>query len=546
MVNYFTNTGLFAAPNDSLSGQFFQTDSQSMQRVVDAQGNTIGDYDPSDPASLKTLLAQTAAAYQQAGIPFDQNSVYVQDRAGNQTPVMQLPGISAGQGPAQGGGSLGSVPPPPPPNPPSVPTTPYQPPTVPTVPYQPTVPTSPVQSITPPQPTQSIPGQQTGLTPGDSSSMGPMPGFPTTLPGMGMPASTPPPGQSAYPTPLPGNIATPPLPPPEIVQTPQLPTIAGLTTPTTPVNQPTVTDTDISKFIPTTSQQQQDIVNQGIAQSQGVANQDFQQLQSLIGPYIQQQFSQYTDPNSSQYRSTIGQLNNMGVANGGAFPQALADKLAPLISQGAMTLGQEALVPGFANQQSLVNQGAVDQSQLGLDPLQRFIEQQNFTQQQTLANQLADKGASAQFGSGVGGLLGGGLGAAAGGAFGGIPGAMIGGMIGGQGGKAVGSGGVSWICGHLKNMGLVTEDELRGVHERLYPSIFKHPIHWLHYLLCAPRLITLCDQAGIPWDEVKKVLIDAVLAEPDTEKSWQIYRAECQRLTLRYAPELWQLEAFQW
>lgn len=316
-----------------------------------------------------------------------------------------------------------------------------------------------------------------------------------------------------------------------------------LSTPGTPVNQATA-PSDINPYIPATSQQQQDIVNQAIKQSQGLAGDNLTQLRGILDPYIQQQFQSFTDPKGSQYQSTIGQLNNVGMADSGAFPQALADKLAPLLSQGAYQLGEQTLIPSFLNQQNLVGQGAQVQSNLGLDSLQRFIEEQNFQQQGDLAKQLASQGASAQFGSGIGGLLGGGLGAAGGGLLGGLPGAFIGSQLGSQGGQAIGGGGgLSWICGHLKKLKLATEDEVERVHIRLRPSIFRHPIHWLHYLYNAPRLITLADQAGADWQAVKEILVDAVLAEPDPESAWQIYRAECESLCARYAPELWKLES---
>lgn len=362
------------------------------------------------------------------------------------------------------------------------------------------------------------------------------------------PGANPPPAQSQQPLPnQPPLQANPPSnwPPPQGSTNPNpttpintftvdpnapvnsdLPTIPGLSTPTTPVNAPTV-QTDISSSIPATSQQQQNIVNQGIAQSQNVAGQNVASLQSILGPYVQQQFSQYTDPNSPANAQMMGELNNMGMADSGAFPQALASRLAPLLSQDYMQLGTSALEPSFQTQQSLVQSGTEDQSNLGLASLQRYIDQQNFQNQSTLANQLADKGQPSNFQQGVGGassLLGG-----LGGFFQGLPGL-----------KQVTSG--TWICTHLKKLGLATEEEVKNVHHRLYPSVFRHPLHWMVYLAYAPRLIEYCDAASVDWKAVKEVLVDQVLAEPDSEKAWQIYRAECQRLTLRYAPELWKLE----
>jgi hypothetical protein len=327
------------------------------------------------------------------------------------------------------------------------------------------------------------------------------------------------------PTPLP--VIPPgggPITPDQNIQ--PLPNIPGLSNPGTPVNTATVPSTDISPYLPTTSQQQQDIINQSIAQSQGVGQQNVQSLQDILGPYVQSQVKNWTDPNSPDYQSTIGALNNVGRADAGTFGQSLASRLAPLIGQNMMTLGTNALQPSFTTQQGLVNTGAGTQSNLGLASLQRFIDQQNFQQQATLANQLADKGqpSSAQNAVGMGSSI---L-------------SSLGSFGQGLGGFKQIAG--TWICTHLKKLGLATIEEVEHVHIRLRPSIFRHPIHWITYLVNAPHLIVLCDVASVDWKAVKEVLVNQVLAEPDSEKAWQIYRAECQRLTLQYAPELWTLE----
>ena len=346
-----------------------------------------------------------------------------------------------------------------------------------------------------------------------------------------------PPSQVTPSTPPPVTPPPPTVNPPSVpIDTPPLPNIPGLSNPqvpntpatpqATPINVATVPDTDISPYIPTTSQQQQNVINQGIAQSQGVAQQNVQSLQDILGPYVQSQMKNWTDPNSPDYQSTMGQLNNVGRADPNTFAQSLSSRLAPLIGQNMMSLGTNALQPSFTTQQGLVNTGAGTQSNLGLASLQRFIDQANFQQQSTLANQLADKGqpSSAQNAVGMGSSILGGLGGV---------GQLIGGLTGGKG---------TWICTHLKKLKLATIEEVEAVHVHLRPSIFRHPVHWITYLLRAPRLIVLCDEASVDWKAVKEVLVDQVLAEPDSEKAWQIYRAECQRLTLKYAPELWTLE----
>lgn len=215
-------------------------------------------------------------------------------------------------------------------------------------------------------------------------------------------------------TPVSPQPATPPAGPITPDQNiPPLPNIPGLSTPnlpntpatpqSTPVNVATVPQTDISPYIPTTSQQQQDVINHAITQSQGVANQNVQSLQDIMGPYVQSQVKNWTDPNSPDYQSTMGQLNNFGRADPNTFAQSLSSRLAPLIGQNMMTMGTSALTPSFQNQQNLVSSGASTQSNLGLASLQRFIDLQNFEKQAALSNQLADKGQPSGAQQGIGG-----------------------------------------------------------------------------------------------------------------------------------------------
>lgn len=208
---------------------------------------------------------------------------------------------------------------------------------------------------------------------------------------MSQPAAQPAPTQ----TPLP---AQPPL-----QGGPAIDPNSPLSTPDAPVNQASVPNTDISPYIPATSNQQQDIIKQAIAQSQGVGQQNVQSLQDILNPYVTSQVKNWTDPNSPDYQATMGNLNNFGRADSNTFGQSLASRLAPLIAENQMKLGTNALQPSFTTQQGLVTSGANTQSNLGLASLQRFIDQQNFDKQAALANQLADKGQPSNFQQGVGG-----------------------------------------------------------------------------------------------------------------------------------------------
>ena len=176
---------------------------------------------------------------------------------------------------------------------------------------------------------------------------------------------------------------------PEVPQGPELPT--GIPS-----------STDISAFIPAVSNQQENVVNQAIQQSRGVADTNVADLSKLLQDNILAQMTNWTDPNSPDYQATMGQLNNVGRADANTFGQSLSSRLAPLMSESMTQLGQGALLPSFQNQQNLVSGGAATQSQLGLAPLQRFIDLQNFQKQSALANQLADKGQPSNMQQGIG------------------------------------------------------------------------------------------------------------------------------------------------
>lgn len=312
-----------------------------------------------------------------------------------------------------------------------------------------------------------------------------------------------------------------PTPPPFTVDQNQ-----PLSTQQTPINQATA-PSDINAYLPNASSQQADLIKQALEQSRGTANQNASDLNDLYSQNILAQMKNWTDPNSPTYQQTMGQLNNVGRADQNTFGQSLSSRLAPLISDSLTRSSEGALIPSFTNQQNLIGKGYGVQSDLGLAPLQRYMQQQDFTQQATLANQLADKGQPSGMQSGLGGAAS---------------------LLGGLGSLGQGLGGFAqlkntWICTRLKELNLATEMEVEAVHEKLAGSLFKHPIYWLHYIYSAPSLINLADAQAVDWSEIKPVLIDAVLAEPDSEKAFQIYKGECQRLCELYAPRLWNLVA---
>lgn len=239
-----------------------------------------------------------------------------------------------------------------------------------------------------------------------------------------------------------------------------------------------------------------------------------QTIQDLIGKQTAATAADLTNPNSPTYQSFSGLMNNMGITpSSGAFQAGMGG----VLGQSAANAENAALggvsLPALSGIQGLSGFG-LQQAQ-GQSGLGHLNDMGDFGLQAGLASKLAGSGGGSN---------------------------MLGNIFAGLNtGANVYSAGKqpTWICTKLKNIGLATQLEVEAVHVRLRPSIFRHPIHWLHYLYNAPRLIALCDQASLDWQPVKAVLIDQVLAEPDPEKAWQIYRGECQRLCEVYAPNLW-------
>lgn len=302
-----------------------------------------------------------------------------------------------------------------------------------------------------------------------------------------------------------------------------------LSTPDTPVNQSTVPNTDISPYIPATSTQQQDIIKNAIAQSQGVGQQNVQSLQDILNPYVTSQVKNWTDPNSPDYQATMGNLNNFGRADNNTFGQSLASRLAPLIAQNQMSLGTNALIPSFNTQQGLVSSGAGTQSNLGLASLQRFIDQQNFDKQAALANQLADKGQPSNFQQGVG--AGSSLLSGVGNFMQGLPGAKI------------VADATSYVCLELIKRNLLSESDMDDFHFHIVPAVMKKGRAFWKYAMDGKKLVDAVnldrDKASIIWKEIKPLLFDEVMKEPNACKAVDRYASACHILCNLSDRSLW-------
>lgn len=95
---------------------------------------------------------------------------------------------------------------------------------------------------------------------------------------------------------------------------------------------------------------------QAQGQIAGLENQNQGQVQSLLNNY-DQSFMQSLGPGGNLGQQMAGEYNNYGITpSSGAFQQGLGNTLGQLGAQNALTLGQEALMPGIQAQYGSLGQ----------------------------------------------------------------------------------------------------------------------------------------------------------------------------------------------
>lgn len=120
----------------------------------------------------------------------------------------------------------------------------------------------------------------------------------------------------------------------------------------------------------------------------------------------------------------------------------------------------------------------------------------------------------------LGGATSGGLAGAPLGPAGIAAGAIGGGLLGGSK-----SGGGSFICTHLKNMGYMTQEEVNQVHAKIFTSKFRHFYSLFAYSVLAPLFIVRASLIDYPWKELKKEMCDDVLACETSEEAFEKYKS---------------------
>lgn len=138
-------------------------------------------------------------------------------------------------------------------------------------------------------------------------------------------------------------------------------------------------------------------------------NENQSQVNGLLSNY-NTSFMNSLGPNGNLGQQLAGEYANYGITpNSGAFQGALGNTMGQLGAQNALTLGQSALQPGI--NQSYSNEAQLGNTQAGItnQAAQLPINQDQFNQQSSLAQQLAQIQASSSqnaAGKGLEGQLG--------------------------------------------------------------------------------------------------------------------------------------------
>lgn len=103
--------------------------------------------------------------------------------------------------------------------------------------------------------------------------------------------------------------------------------------------------------------------------------------------------------------------------------------------------------------------------------------------------------------------------------------AGIGGLLTGIGGLTGGEG--TYICTKLKQLGLMTDEEINKVHTKIFTGKFNYYFDWLMYGIFAPRFIKKMEKQNFNWQWLKEKVCDDVLACETAKEAFELYRDIC-------------------
>jgi hypothetical protein len=273
-------------------------------------------------------------------------------------------------------------------------------------------------------------------------------------------------------------------------------------------------------------------------QQQQIANapqQEADQIKAqipIIGDLINQQMTgqikNLTDPNSEQYKTFAGNLNNLGITpSSGAFQSGLGSAVGGAAND---FLGKAIGAVGLPIAQTYAQGMTTPFTDAMSRPGQLFnhnLDLQDFLQQMTAANNLFDKSQPSDLQKGIG-------------IFGGA----------GQGVEGLGKGTAalaqtSYVCKELIERGLLCESDMDDFHVHIMPALFKKGRAFWKYAMDGYNLVQAVNKRGLDWKAFKPLLFDRVMAEPDPCKAVDLYADACHQLCISTDRSLWDQRVYR-
>lgn len=257
-----------------------------------------------------------------------------------------------------------------------------------------------------------------------------------------------------------------------------------------------ITNTDQPQIKAYQTQQATDALNTADTTAQDLINkQNAATVNQLTSPAVMQQIE--------------GAYNQNGLLNSGAFSQGLGDTLANAAQGNISSALGSITLPGINNIEGIATNPYQNTENNLNSNLQNFGNNQNqyndFQIQQQLAQQLAQLGQPSTLQKYA---------------------PLIQGAL--QGGGAAASGN-SYLCTHMKKLGLMTQDEVNAVHKKIFPCAFLHPLDLIAYAVVAPTFILVANE-WMDWAALKMRLCDDIIRCKSSREAFRLYKSVCQEI----------------
>lgn len=265
----------------------------------------------------------------------------------------------------------------------------------------------------------------------------------------------------------------------------------------------------IQKAIDAQMQQQKGINQDTLGKTQELYKQNLGDIQKSI--------TDYYSPSGQGGQKLMGDFNNLGLLNSGAFSEGLGNAVA-----GAQENFQ---LPALLEMMNLPQEGGQVQSGLGLEGLQNTLfpsqqgaqlpyqlQNQGFDWQQfmaktDLARQLAEESQpsafSRDFSMATSGLSGAGQAA--------------------LGGAALKKSGATWICTAMIKHQVLGRYEVNRLHEHLFKSFRKRFWKFMEYFIIGKPVVWMAESKGVNWEDWRPFFYDQVIAQEDSLKAVDLY-----------------------